>query len=78
MKKPNEDDWDKLTRLVIYIQGSIDLKLRLSLNGMGVSKWWIDASFAIREQGKKGRVRLMDVSQGEKVLFSASPRNRSW
>ena len=39
VKKPDEDDWDKLTRLVIYIQWSIDLKLRLSSSGLGVSKW---------------------------------------
>ena len=52
VKKPDEDDWDKLTRLVIYIQGSINLKLRLSLSGMGVSKWWVDASFSTKEQRK--------------------------
>ena len=74
VKKPDEDDWDKLTRLVIYIQGSIDLKLRLSLSGMGVSKWWIDVSFATREQRKSQTGGCL--SRGEGVILSFSKKQK--
>ena len=48
VKRPDEDDWGKLTRLVLYIKHTLGLVLRLALDCTGISKRWIDASFGTR------------------------------
>ena len=74
VKKPDKDNWDKLTRLVNYIQGSIDLKLRLCLSKIGVYKSWVDASFATREQRKSKTGGYL--SRGEGVVLSFSKKQK--
>ena len=70
VKRPDEDDWGKLTRLVVYIKATINLRLRLSSDGMGVSKWWIDASFATRDQVKSQTGGNMSMGGGAVFSFS--------
>ena len=47
VRKPDEDDWAKLTHLMMYLRGTKDLPLILSADGTGILKWWIDGSFAV-------------------------------
>jgi hypothetical protein len=47
VREPDKDDRCKLCHLMKYIRGTKRLPLRLSANGSGILKWWIDASFAI-------------------------------
>ena len=42
--KPDVDDWEKLVRLLCYLNSTIDLKLKLSIQNFRVVKWWVDAS----------------------------------
>ena len=45
MRKPDEDDWEKLRRLLGYIKRTMKLPLILRADGVNVLKWWIDASY---------------------------------
>ena len=45
VKKPDEDDWGKLKRLLSYLKGIRNLKLTLSVDSMSIIKWWVDASY---------------------------------
>ena len=47
VRAPDKDDWTKLVHLMKYIRGSRTMPLILSANGMGILKWWVDASFAV-------------------------------
>lgn len=47
VQEPDKDDWHKLCHLMKYIRGTKKLPLRLSANGSGILKWWVDASFAV-------------------------------
>ena len=44
VKNPDEDDWGKLKRVLKYINGTKYLKLRLSVDDLGLLKWFVDAS----------------------------------
>ena len=45
VKSPDKDNWRKLLRLLCYLKCTIDLHLRLSSDGTGITKWSIDAAF---------------------------------
>lgn len=47
VRKPDKDDWRKLTHLVKYLRGTRKLPLMLSADGSGILKWWVDALFAV-------------------------------
>ncbi len=44
VKSPNEDDWGKLKRVLKYLNGTKYLKLNLSVDDLGLLKWYVDAS----------------------------------
>ena len=39
MKDPNESDWNKLVRLMKFLNGMKDKKLRLSVDNIKCIKW---------------------------------------
>ena len=47
MQKPNKSDWEKLHRLVRYLRCIKNLHFILRYDGCCISKWQIDASFAV-------------------------------
>jgi hypothetical protein len=47
VKEPNEADWNKLVRLMKYLNGTRDLRLTLSADKLNCIKWYVDASFAV-------------------------------
>ena len=44
VKNPDEDDWGKLKRVLKYLNGTRYLKLRLTVENMGMLKWYVDGS----------------------------------
>jgi hypothetical protein len=44
VKNPDEDNWGKLKRVLKYLNGTKYLKLRLSVDDLGLLKWFVDAS----------------------------------
>ena len=44
MKNPDEDDWGKLKRVLKYLNGTKYLKLKLTMDNLGVLKWYVDGS----------------------------------
>jgi hypothetical protein len=46
VKSSDEDDWKKLTRMIRYLRGSIELPLILRADSVPVPKWWVDGSHA--------------------------------
>ncbi len=41
---PDEDDWGKLKRVLKYLNGTKYLKLRLTVESLGMLKWYVDGS----------------------------------
>ena len=49
MKKPTEDDWKKLKRVLQYLRGTIDLKLTLGADDILKAKSWVDVSYGVHD-----------------------------
>ena len=49
VRKPDEDDWKKLRRLISYLKQTIKLPLILQAYGVNVLKWWVDAAYAAHD-----------------------------
>ena len=49
-KKPNVSDWNKLIRMMKYLNGMQDMKLTLSAENLRSIKWYVDASFAVHPE----------------------------
>jgi hypothetical protein len=45
--EPDKDDRTKLVHLMRYTRGTRTVPLILSVNGSGILKWWVDASFTV-------------------------------
>ena len=74
VSKADEDDWKKLRRLLKYIQQTIDLKLVLRADNLTITKWWADAAYAVRDDGKSQTGMTMSLGNG--VIMSKSIKQK--
>ena len=49
VRKPDENDWKKMRRLIGYLKRTIKIPLIMRVDDMNVIKWWVDASYFINE-----------------------------
>ena len=49
VRKPDEDAWGKLKRLLGYLKGTVHMPLILSADSLTLCRWWVDASYATHE-----------------------------
>ena len=78
--KCDEDDWKKLTRLTKYLDCTVDLPLRLSVDGSGSLYWYIDASFGVHHDMKghtggtftMGGGSIYSTSSAQKIVARSS------
>jgi hypothetical protein len=70
VKKPNEDDWRKLNRLLKYINGTRKDKLILSADDLHVIKWYVDCAFAVHPDFKSHTGGNMTYGQGAPMSMS--------
>ena len=70
VKKPDEDDWGKLKRLLKYLLGTKHLRLRLTVEDLGVIRWWVDASYNVHEDCKGQTGAMMSLGNGAPISFS--------
>ena len=70
VKKPDEDDWGKLKRVLKYLKGTKHLKLTLVVDNMGVIRWWVDASYNAHEDCKGQTGAMMSLGRGAAISSS--------
>jgi hypothetical protein len=75
VKQPNESDWQKLIRLMKYLNGTRDDKLILSADKLNVVKWYVDTSFAVHPDFKSHTGGVLTLGRG--ALTSSGPRTRA-
>jgi hypothetical protein len=74
LKQPDEDDYKKLTRVMKYLQGTINLPLNLKADGSGIIRWWVDASFAVHDNMRSHTGGTMSLGNGS--IYSTSVKQR--
>ena len=80
VKEPDETDWEKLVRLIKYLNGTQDKVLTLSADNLRVLKWFVDASFAVHPDFKShtgatmtmGKGAIMSISRKQKLNTRSS------
>ena len=69
-QKPNKKDWNKLIRLMEFLNGTKDDVLVLSADDLHVLKWHIDASFAMHPDFKSHTGGLFTYGTGAAITTS--------
>ena len=64
VKKPNQDDWNKLVRLMKYCNGTQNDKLILSADNLHIIKWYVDSAFAVHPDFKSHTGAVMTYGGG--------------
>ena len=70
MKKPDEDDWGKLKRVLQYLKGTRSLKLRLLVENLQCTKWLVDSSHGVHRDCKGHTGAAMILGGGAMASFS--------
>jgi hypothetical protein len=70
VNKPSEEDWEKLLRIMKYLNGSRDEVLFLSADDLHVIKWYVDASFAVHNEFKSHTGGAMSYGTGVPISIS--------
>ena len=68
--KADQDDWNKLERLLSYLQDTRNMSLSLGIEGLQVVKWWTDADFAVHPDMKSHSGILESLGRG--AIFAKS------
>jgi hypothetical protein len=64
VKDPNQADWEKLMRVMKYLNGTRNEYLTLSANDLRVVKWYVDASFVVHLDFKSHTGAVMTLGKG--------------
>jgi hypothetical protein len=70
VKKPDEDDWGKLKRLLKYFKGTKHMKLTLSVDSLSTIRWWVDASYNVHDDCRGHTGAMMSLGRGAPISFS--------
>ena len=74
VSKSDEDDWKKLKRLLEYLMHTKDEKRIISIDDLSISKWWIDASYAVHQDMKSQTGACMKMGKG--ALYTKSGKQK--
>jgi hypothetical protein len=74
VRDPNQADWEKLMRVMNYLNGTWEENLTLSADNLRVVKWYVDASFVVHPDFKSHTGAMMTL--GEKVRCNQSQENK--
>ena len=74
VKQPTSKDWNKLRRMMLFLNGTRDDKLILSADDLHVIKWFADCSFAVHPDFKSHTGGLMTFGQGCPINKSAKQK----
>ena len=70
VKSPDKDDWGKLKRVLKYLNGTKNLKLNLSVDNLGVLKWFVDGSHNVHWDCKGHRGAMFTMGKGATLSYS--------
>jgi hypothetical protein len=78
LRKPDQDDFKKLSRVIRYLCGMLDMPLTLSGDASGKIQWWVDASYAVHPDMKGHTGGTMSLGSGSVYSISIKQKMVSW
>ena len=70
VRNPDEDDWGKVKRLLGYLKGTLHMPLILSADSLTLSRWWVDAAYAVHDDCRGHTGAGMSFGQGMVMSYS--------
>ena len=70
VQNANQNDWNKLVRLMLFLHSTKMDKLILTVDDLHVIKWWIDVSFAVHPDFKSHSGAAMSLGLGAAITGS--------
>jgi hypothetical protein len=70
VKTPDEDDWGKLKMVLKYLNGTKYLKLNLSVDNLGVLKWFVDGAHNVHWDCKGHGGAMFTMGKGAISSYS--------
>ncbi len=70
VKSPDEDDWGKLKRVLKYLNGTKYLKLSISVENLGILKWYVDGLYNIHWDCKGHGGAMFTMGKGAVSSYS--------
>ena len=64
VQKPNSHDWQKLLRLMKYLNGTKRYHMTLKIDNLKIVKWYVDASFAVHPDFRSHTGGVMKMGTG--------------
>ena len=74
IQNPDMDDYKKLTRVIRYLRGTIDLPLVLSADDSGNVQWYVDASYGVHWDMKSHTGGTLTLGKGS--IYSTSVKQK--
>jgi Reverse transcriptase (RNA-dependent DNA polymerase) len=74
VKNPDTDDYKKLSKVMKYLRGTVNMPLTLEANDVQIVKWWVDASFAVHPDMKSHTGGAMSLGRG--TIYGTSTRQK--
>ncbi len=64
VRSPDEDDWGKVKRVLGYLKGTLCMPLILLADSLMLSRWWVDAAYAVHDDCRGHTGAGMSFGQG--------------
>ena len=76
VREPNKTDRAKGERLIRYLQGTKDLHLILHYDGLNITRWHVDASFAVHPDFRSHSGGTLLLHPGGRGIASGSVKQK--
>jgi len=74
VQSPDADDYKKLSRVMRYLRGTVNMPLTLEADNTYVMKWWVDASFAVHADMRSHTGGMLSLGKG--TIYGTSTRQK--
>jgi hypothetical protein len=78
VKDLNQADWEKLMRVMKYLNGTRNEYLTLSADDLRVVKWYVEASFAVHPDFKSHTGAVMILGKGAMQSIARKQKMNVW
>ena len=74
VRSPDEDDWKKLKRGLMYLKGTMHMKLNITVYSLSTITWYVDASYGVYYDCKGHTGMMMTLGAGAAMGMSKAQK----
>ena len=73
-RSPDEEDWKKLKRGIMYLKGTMHTKLNITIDSLSTITWYVDASYGVHYDYKGHTGMMMTLVVGAAMSMSKAQK----